>query len=114
MTIDVVPKLEFLVELFEQRAARVADGDATQRESETNFGFAPPRAASRSQTLTLAELLAGAPALLDAFGRSLQDKDDDLAIVVRRIARFLVENTETIGEDTPQPPRLLHYVYPVV
>jgi len=114
MTIDAVSRLELLVDLFEQKASRLEDYSTLRLESERNSRFSPPMAESRAQTLTLAEMLGARSTLLAAFGRSLQGKDESLHVAVNRIAHFLSESADTINEDAPRTPRLLHYVYPIV
>jgi hypothetical protein len=114
VTTDAVSKLELLVELFERQASHEEDCVGPARQDESNSGFVPPAAASRAQTLILAEMLAGAPTLLDAVSRSLQSTNENMSDVVGRIARFLTEHAEIVDEDGPRSPRLLHYVYPIV
>jgi methyl-accepting chemotaxis protein len=114
VTIDAVNRLELLVELFAQKASDLQNCNAPQREDESNSGFAPPAEALRSATLTLAEMLAGTQTLLEALSRSAHGGNDQTAKAVDRVAHFLTENADAIDEDAPRPPRLLHYVYPIV
>ncbi len=114
MTIDAVSKLELLVELFEQQATRPQNCSAPPPNDESSSGFAAPAAASRLQTLSLADLLAGTPTLLGAVSRTLPSRNENISNAIGRIARFLTEHAESIDEDAPRPPRLLHYVYPIV
>jgi hypothetical protein len=110
MTIDVVSRLDFLVELFEGRRDSVA-----APEGQGSGNWSTPSAAVRSaQTLTLLQMLGEAQTLLEAFSRNFVGVNADVGEVSDRIARFLADNAETIEEDAPRSPRVLHYVYPIV
>jgi hypothetical protein len=114
VTTDAVGKLELLVELFGAEASPPRDCSAPPPKDNGISGFVPPAASSQAQTLTLAEMLAGMPTLLDAVSFTLQSRSDNISDAVGRIARFLLEHAGSIDEDAPRPPRLLHYVYPTV
>jgi hypothetical protein len=114
MTIDVVSRLEFLVELFEGRPR--APDDAAARQSGGSGDWRPASSATEpgAQTLTLAEMLAVAPTPLEAFSRDFRSTNEDTGKVVARIARFLADHVEETQQDAPGSPRVLAYVYPIV
>ena len=115
MRIDAVDKIELFIELFERHAAqRAAGDDACPSPTGLSPQFISPQPESRLETTTLAEMLAEAPTILEAFSRNWHSHDDRRDVPIDRLVRFLAENAESIEQDAPRSANLLHYVYPVV
>ncbi|WP_375413851.1 hypothetical protein [uncultured Bradyrhizobium sp.] len=111
MRIDAVDKIELLVELFE-RHAEAKDDKACPFPTNSQFMSVPCE--SRSETTTLAEMLAEAPSILEVFSHNWHRRNDLRHVPIDRLVRFLAENAESIERDTPRSAKLLHYVYPIV
>jgi hypothetical protein len=115
MRIDAVDRIELFIELFERHAAqRAADDDACPSPTDLGPQFIPPQPESRLETTTLAEMLASAPTILEAFSHNWRSQNNHLDVPIDRLVRFLAENAASIEEDAPRSPKVLSYVYPVV
>lgn len=115
MRIDAVDKIELFIELFEQHAKRrAANDDGYSSSTRPSTQLISPQPESRVETTTLAEMLAKAPTILEAFSRDWHFRDDCGDVPIDRLVRFLVENAESIDRDAPRSAKLLHYVYPIV
>jgi hypothetical protein len=115
MRIDAVDRIELFVELFERHAAqRAADDNVCPSPKDLSTQFISPQPESRLETTTLAEMLARAPTILEAFSRNWRSQTNRRDVPIDRLVRFLVENAASIEEDAPRSAKLLHYVYPIV
>jgi hypothetical protein len=115
MRIDAVDKIELFIELFERHAEqRAADEDACPSPKDLSSQLISPRPESSLETTTLAEMLAPAPTVLEAFSRNWHGQNDRRDVPIDRLVRFLEENAESIEQDAPPSAKLLHYVYPIV